>query len=129
MKLQRIKKAQELPQSGDVLVHSELNTVDGSIKSVVLKFKSGKLIKAGIESYNELHLTRQADPEIVKKHRVSTVLAGTDVTRDFDDEYEAKEYKRKLEAETRGTEVQLTEVEVEADDVPKVKELDNSIPF
>ena len=99
MKLQKIKVDNELPV-GEKLVKGELRVVDGTVKGVFLKFESGKILQASVESYNEFHLLRQAEPKKVTKYQVKATVLGLDATKNFETYSEACEYRDQVKALT-----------------------------
>ena len=85
MKFKSVKKASEVTLEG---ITVELDTVDGSIKGVILTDAKGNTLRVIERNYN-LFVEVPAPPEMEKKYRLSGNLLGLPVNMNFDSKYEA----------------------------------------
>lgn len=109
MKFKSVKKASEVTLEG---ITVELDTVDGSIKGVILTDAKGNTLRV-IERTYSLFVEVPAPPEMEKKYRLSGNLLGLPVNMNFDSKYEADAEQERLERGIRGDESELKVEEVE----------------
>lgn len=112
MKMVKVKSAREIVLQG---VRAELETMDGSIKSITLTDAGGRMVKVSQDYYTALLVTVPAPPEFQTKYRVTGRYAGCalDPTA-CDSEQEAEE--RAASLRNMGVDVEIEPFHVAIDD-------------
>lgn len=108
MKWEKVKDSKELQLEG-IIIDAVL--VGSEVKTIRLTDVKGKCIQIQNTSYATQAFV-PAPPEKVKKFRVTAKVCGIDVAKDYDEEFEAKQKQRELDALGEGS-PKLEEVEVE----------------
>ena len=110
----RIKEKKELSLDG---VTIDVESIGGNISRIKLTDAKGKVLLIERENdYSGIKVYLPSEPKKKKVHRVEYLVCGEKAFKDFEDSYEAHEFKSKVDAEISHSNPTLSEVEVDDGD-------------